>query len=386
MPYAVKKIVSILIISTLISIIGGYFITLNINSEYLSKQQINNYDSLIYLSSQRFPVDRAPKSLIISPDKATIYTLCLEERSIVEIDQKTKKRKRTLKFKPTHGYGFNYTSKKWVKSLKEKPVEGIFTNNGQYLWVSLHNADAVAVWDINDTTSSSNNFNATILEAKTNSLKKLKLDFLETETTPKSISYSQKKDQIYVTNWHDNSFSVIDISEAKNKWNTIKHIKTEGTPRGIVVDEKNNRIIVGNMGSYSLSIYNLTTLELDTIIKNIISPRDIKLTDNKIIVSQSSKEIISIFNRKSLKKEKIIPTADDPRSIAISNNGNFIFVTCYGSNLLQVFNLNNGNKIGEYQSNGGPVGITLYENSTSIEAWVCNYKYSTVKVFTFELK
>ncbi|WP_170178414.1 YncE family protein [Flammeovirga pectinis] len=373
-------------ISTLILIIGGYFITLNFNSEYLSKQHPKNYDSLIYITSQRFPVDRSPKSLLISPNQLHIYALCLEGKSIVEIDQKTRKRQRTLKFKPTEGLGYNYSTKNWVKSTKEKPVEGIFTNNGQYLWVSLHNADAVAVWDINYEPKAKTNYNAFLLDSNSTTPKKIKLDFLDTETTPKSIGYSIKKEQVYVTNWHDNSFSIIDASGDKNEWKTTQHIKTQGTPRGILIDEKYNRIIIGNMGSYSLSIYNLTTLKLDTVIKDVVSPRDIKLTANEIVLSQSSKEIISVYNRGTLKKVRSITTADDPRSIAISKNEKFIFVTCYASDLLQVFNLENGIKVGEYKSNGGPVGITLFENTTIIEAWVCNYKYSTVKVFTFELK
>ncbi|NME67127.1 YncE family protein [Flammeovirga aprica] len=385
-----KKFKYSIIISTLILFVSGYFIFLNTGSEGtpapLLQKEIKTYDSLVYVSSKRFPVDLAPKSILHSKDNSKIYVLCLEALSVIEIDTKTRKRLRTLKFTPSAGMGFDYKTRKWVKSIQEKPVEGVLTHNDRYLWISLHNADGVVVWELKEKSSDFKEFkSASITSIDQN--EKIKLPFFETETTPKFLVNDSINHRILVTNWHDHSFTVIEYNdENPSKWTTSKHLPTSATPRGMLIDQEHHHLWIGNMGSYNLQIFDLKSLELQKTITNVPSPRHFVMNDSLVFISQSSKEIISAYDRKTLQYQFKIKTQDDPRSIAISKDGRFLFSTSYGDNTIEVFDLKRNERIYNLTSHGGPVGITLIESENSIQAWVCNYKFSTVKVFTFALK
>ncbi|WP_044203695.1 YncE family protein [Flammeovirga sp. OC4] len=379
-----------IVISTLIIFVSGYFIFLNKDTEgtpsLLVSHETYQYDSLELISSTRFPVDLAPKSLIHTQDNSKVYVLCLEALSVIEIDTKTKKRIRTLNFKPSAGMGFDYKTRKWVKSIQEKPVEGLLTHNDQYLWISLHNADGVIVWNLKENNNESKNYkSATIVE--NDQINTIKLPFFDTETTPKFLVNDSINNRVIVSNWHDNSLSIIEYNaQNPSHWKTLKHIPTKVTPRGLVVDQKNSTLWLGNMASHNLQIFDLKTFELKTTIQDVISPRHFVKNDSLILISQSSKEIISAYDRKTFQKKFQIKTLDDPRSIAISNNGQFLFCTSYGDNKLEIFDLKTKKRLYSLTSHGGPVGITLLESKKSIQAWVCNYKFSTVNVFTFDLK
>lgn len=390
------RLIKIMTVSTLLFFISGYFLLLNNNTENFPIKFLFNqdnveavvYDSLKFISSLRFPVDRAPKSLLHSKDLSKIYVLCLEDLSVIEIDTKTRKRLRTLKFKPTEGVGFDYKKRKWVKSLQEKPVEGLLTHNDRFLWISLHNADGICVWDLKQRDIIENIESYKKAQVSSNdTLKSIKLPFFETETTPKFIAIDNYNHHLFVSNWHDNSITVIDIKGDQSKnWKTIKHIPTKVTPRGLLVDQENNTLWVGNMASHSISIIDLTTLKTKKEIKHVQSPRHFVMNDSIVIISQSSKEIISGFDRENQLKKIEIETKDDPRSLALSKNGRFLFCTSYADNLLEVFDLKTKRKLYNLVSNGSPVGVTLLEKKDIIEAWVCNYKFSTIKVFTFKMK
>lgn len=373
---------------------SGYSLFLNTNTNphnsplsIFQKNKIKTYDSLIYKSSIRFPVDRAPKSLVHSKNLEKVYVMCLEGMSVIEIDTKTKKRVRTLRFTSSQGMGYNYQKHKWVSSLKEKPVEGILTHNDQYLWISLHNADGVCIWDLNDTSSHLNSpIKAKIIKSDQPD-KTLKLPFFDTETTPKFLTNDTANKRIFVSNWHDNSLSIIQYNNnTPHHWKTIKHISTNATPRGIVIDYKYNVLWVGNMGSHNISIYDLNTFQLVKVIQNIKSPRHLVLSNSSVFISQSSAEIISCFDRKNFTKKYELKTLDDPRSIVLSKNGDFLFSTSYADNKLEVFDIRNKKRIYNLTTNGGPVGISILEKDNTLEAWVCNYKFSTIKVFTFKYK
>ncbi|KXX68768.1 YncE family protein [Flammeovirga sp. SJP92] len=378
----------IIIVSTLIILVSGYFIFLNTDTEGTPSPLVHQkeYDSLVLVSSKRFPVDLAPKSIVSTKDNSKVYVLCLEALSVIEIDTKTRERIRTLKFKPSAGMGFDYKTRKWVKSIQEKPVEGLLTHNDRYLWISLHNADGVVVWDLEKDSVNTNEIKQAYIST-IDKKEKVNLPFFETETTPKFLVNDSIQQKVMVTNWHDNSLTVINYNEEDpSKWKTSKHLTTKVTPRGLLIDQDNQNLWVGNMASHCLQIFDLKSLELKRTIQGVISPRHFVMNDSLLFISQSSKEIISAYDKKSFQKKFQLHTFDDPRSIAISKNGQFLFCTSYGDHKLEVFDLKTKKRIYDLNSNGGPVGITLLETEDYIEAWICNYKFSTVKVFTFALK
>jgi 6-phosphogluconolactonase (cycloisomerase 2 family) len=81
-------------------------------------------------------------------------------------------------------------------------------------------------------------------------------------------------------------------------------------------------------------------------------------------------------------------THGKPRTIILSRNQKFLFATCYASDTVDVFRINDRSfsKLISLPCKGHPVGVDVFEDDKSIEAWVCSYTYGTISVFSFAKK
>jgi len=81
-------------------------------------------------------------------------------------------------------------------------------------------------------------------------------------------------------------------------------------------------------------------------------------------------------------------TNTQPRTIVLSRNHQFLFVTCYTGNTVDVFKINKHSftKLYSLECKGKPVGVDVFEDDDKLEAWVCNYVEGSLKVFTFSKK
>lgn len=344
------------------------------------------YDSIILVESSRMPVGRGVKSVIISPDNQFVYTLNLESMSVYEIDRKTHQKVRELRFTPTQGEGYDYTKREWINSYQEKPVEGCFTHDGKYLWISLHNAGGVVAWNVKHTEDNlqTSKKSAQIIYPD-NSRENTELRFIATGKTPKVISTNTTQERLFVSNWHSNTASILDIAHSNpDRWVKMKDIKTGAIPRGILPSDKDTKLFIGNMGEGSLSVFNINNTQRDTIIKNIPTPRHIIQDEENLFISLSSPEKIIKLSKNGFYEILSQKTADDPRTIALSPDKGLLFCTSYGDDLIEVFRTSDLKKLGSWKSRGGPVGVAICENEGIIEAWVCNYKFATVRVFKFK--
>ncbi|MEI9912749.1 MAG: hypothetical protein WDO71_25770 [Bacteroidota bacterium] len=92
--------------------------------------------------------------------------------------------------------------------------------------------------------------------------------------------------------------------------------------------------------------------------------------------------------RKQVKHYLRAPTHAQPRTIILSKNHKFLFVTCYSSDFVEVFKINNAGftKIASLPCKGHPVGVDVFEDNTKLEAWVCSYSNGSISVFSFNKK
>ena len=81
-------------------------------------------------------------------------------------------------------------------------------------------------------------------------------------------------------------------------------------------------------------------------------------------------------------------TAAQPRTIILSKNQKFMFVTCYSSDTVQVFKINEKgfSKVISLPCKGHPVGVDIFEDNDKLEAWVCSYSNGSISVFSFKKK
>jgi hypothetical protein len=71
-------------------------------------------------------------------------------------------------------------------------------------------------------------------------------------------------------------------------------------------------------------------------------------------------------------------------TIILSKNQKFLFVTCYSSDTVQVFKINEKgfSKVISLPCKGHPVGVDIFEDNDKLEAWVCSYSNGSISVFS----
>jgi YVTN family beta-propeller protein len=328
------------------------------------------------------------KSIWISVDEERVYSINLETLSVQEFDREAKELVRQITFKPTPGTGYNYKERRPIKSLQEKPVEACFTHGGRYLWVSLHNAEGIVVWDLveTDTAVEGRPFKEIVLEDfREGTRTPGRLLWIKTGKTPKVLAATRDGRYLFVANWHSHTVSVIDVSsESPEGWTKMRDIEAGRIPRGMALSEDDRYLYVGAMGGSTIRVFDTHTLERVKDIPVDPNPRHLVILGGSLFVSiNSGARVLKI----DLGSDRVVAAADTdttPRTIELSPDGRFVFVTCYYADTVQAFSSDDLTLVAEWDSSVHPVGIDLYQEGQLIEAWIANYTSGTVKVITLE--
>jgi DNA-binding beta-propeller fold protein YncE len=169
----------------------------------------------------------------------------------------------------------------------------------------------------------------------------------------------------------------------------VNTIPVSSIPRGIVVDDKNNKSFVAIMGGASLAVINNTNWKKDTDMVVQSNPRHIVMdTSGHIFVSYNRLAKIACIDAATGQSLFTATTHAQPRTIILSKNHKFLFVTCYSSDFVDVYKINADNfeKIVSLPCKGHPVGVDIFENNDTLEAWVCSYSNGSISVFSFNKK
>jgi 6-phosphogluconolactonase (cycloisomerase 2 family) len=358
--------------------------------------------SLKLLKSETITTGVGVKSVLMHPSGKTVYSINLEDMSVHEFDRLNRRTVRILKFVATPGTGFDYTNKKWVSSFEEKPVESHLTHDGRFLWISLHNASGVAVWDLQgsgDTcvagrpykeahvhgTTQSDSEESPDMQSQGPKGRKIRLLFIKTGKTPKVITSSSDGRYLFVANWHSDSVSVLQIDSPEPKdWSVVRTLASGRIPRGLSVSRDSKYLYVADMGGSVMTVYDLSTFSKAREINVGRNPRHIVDDGSHMYVSlNQTAKLVSV----SVAKGVIDASADtckSPRTIALGANRSIAFVVCYHSDRLQAFAVPDLNLMNSWESPGHPVGVDTWEDGPALEVWVANYMAGTIKVFSFD--
>lgn len=329
------------------------------------------------------------KSILIHPDGKRAYSINLEGMSVYEIDRQSRGILRKLSFVPHRGEGYNYKTKEVIQSYAEKPVEAHFTHNGRYLWVSLHNAEGIVAWDLEGDSfaimggefkeAAVRTYKGKRLEKKRN----VKLFFIKTGKTPKIISSTVDGRFLFVSNWHSNTVSVIDIASAEpSGWRKIKDISVR-IPRGLAATPDSALLYIAEMGAEHIIEIDLKTLKRKRRMHVGLNPRHIILSGDKLYVSLNLDSKLAVLNLSDGTVKKT-DTCVRPRTIAMPRDTDLIFSVCYRGEQLQAFQARDLSLIDSWPSKSHPVGLDVYGPVDGrIEAWVANYSSGTLKIFNF---
>ncbi|HEX4876218.1 MAG TPA: YncE family protein [Chitinophagaceae bacterium] len=362
------------------------------------------YNSLEYEKKEILTAAEGTKSVLFNSTGSKLYAMNLEGMSVYEFDRASRKISREFKFTPTRGMGWDYNKSRPIASWQEKPVEACFSHNDQILWVSLHNAEGIVPIWVND--FSKNNAGRTAEPAGRTGGQKTKpvtviypgiskkdsfrVPLIETGKTPKVISRTADSKYLLVSNWHSRTASVLEMDENKMPYGkVISTIPVSAIPRGIAVDDKHKKSYLAIMGGSSLYVVDNNTWKTDSIMNVWSSPRHVVMdTSGRLFVSYNSLGTIACIEAATGKQLFTASTHAQPRTIVLSKNYQFIFVTCYSSDYVDVYKINADNfeKVASLPCPGHPVGVDVFENDDKLEAWVCSYSSGSISIFSFKKK
>jgi DNA-binding beta-propeller fold protein YncE len=357
---------------------------------------LNPYDNIIYSKTELLHAAPGTKSVLFNSTGSKLYAMNLEGMSVYEFDQASKKVTKEFKFKPTKGTGWDYTKEKPIPSYQEKPVEACLSHDDKILWVSLHNAEGIVPIRIDSVEANKKTTGTQAAKKVTvhypGSIKKdsFEVPLITTGKTPKIISRTADNKYLLVSNWHSYNVSVLEMNEEVYPYaKVISTIPVSAIPRGIVVDDKNNRSYVAIMGGASIAVINNTVWMKEDEIQVASNPRHIVMdTSGKLFVSYNKLAKIACIDAATGKTLFTATTPAQPRTIMLSKNHKFLFVTCYSSDKVEVFKINDNSftRIISLPCKGHPVGVDIFEDNDKLEAWVCSYSNGSISVFSFNKK
>ena len=352
------------------------------------------YSQLTYQKEEVLAAAPGTKSVIFNSDATKLYAMNLEGMSVYEFDQTSRKLIREFKFKPTIGTGWDYSTDKPIRSFEEKPVEACFSHGDSILWISLHNAEGIVPIYVK---SEQPHFeHITGATAKKISIRytgseeqdSVFIPLIKTGKTPKIISRTADSKYLLVSNWHSYNVSVLELNKESFPYGkVINTIPVSSIPRGIVVDDNKGMSYIAIMGGSSIVVVNNKTWKTEKTIEVASNPRHVVMDNaGRLFVSYNKLAKVACIDPETGKTLFTTSTHAQPRTIFLSKNHKFLFVTCYSGNMVDVFKVNDNSfsKIASLPSKGKPVGVDIYENDDTLEAWVCSYTDGAIRVYSFK--
>jgi len=324
----------------------------------------------------------SPKSAIVSPDGSNVYVLNLESCSVTVYDTKTRDLIKTIYFPQTYGEGWNYETETPIDSIAQKPVEGAFSGDGRYLWVSFHNDSAVVVYDTTgkgfEPSLHPSTIEATIKHSD-GSVTYQSLLRIPVGKTPKIITVSPDEKTVAVSNWHGLSVSIIDAETFK----VIKTIPVSEVPRGMVFTPDGKLLYVAIMYETYLEIIDTSTWKITGMVPDTgPAPRDLSIdAKGKYIYCSVNQDYTVVkIDTSTNKVVDSLPVGNRPRTIRFSPDETLLYVCCYGSNKLYIIDVETFTITGSIQTGENPVGADVTPKGT---IWITNQGDGTVTVIEF---
>jgi DNA-binding beta-propeller fold protein YncE len=355
------------------------------------------YSHIVYEKTEVLKAAPGTKSVLFNADGSKLYAMNLEGMSIYEFDQTSRSVIREFKFAPTRGTGWDYTTDKPISSYEEKPVEACLSHDDKILWVSLHNAEGIVPIRVDDNEENEQ------APSGEQALKKITVNYpgknekdsfwvplVKTGKTPKVISKTADDKHLLVSNWHSYTVSVLEMDTAQfPAARIIDTIPVAAIPRGIAVDDDEKKSYVAIMGGSVIDVINNETWEKEEPIQVVSNPRHVVAdTSGRLFVSYNKLAKIACVDPSTGKTLFTTTTHAQPRTLILSKNQQFLFVTCYSSDFVDVYKINETQfeKVASLPCKGHPVGVDIFEDDSKLEAWVCSYTNGLINVFSFKKK
>jgi YVTN family beta-propeller protein len=315
----------------------------------------------------------APKSVRSSSDGVVSAHNMMYRHSVTVYDAKTFKLIHTIPDSVSlKDFGFsNYSG-----NYKGAPVEGTFSPDGKYLYVSNY---AMYGKGFNkegtDTCSPANGYDKSFVYRINRSNYQIDAVY-PVGSVPKVVEVTPDNKYVLVANWCSYNVSVISVE--KNK--VVKTVKIGRYPRGIAINNDSTKAYVAEMGGNRIHVIDMQDFTT-TYIPIGSNPRAIVLSpDNSMMyVTMNLSGKVASWDLVNNKAGKSVKTGNAARSLAINADGSHLFVVNYKSDTMSRVRTSDMKVTQNINVCNEPIGIT-YDNPTG-NTWIACYK-GQIKIYS----
>jgi YVTN family beta-propeller protein len=261
-------------------------------------------------------------------------------------------------------YGYS----KYSSIYKGSPVEGAYSPDGKYLYVTNYAMYGKGFnREGHDICSPASGYDTSFLYRV--NLAKYEIDNVyPVGSVPKVVEVTPDNKFVLVSNWCSYDLTVISIASQK----VVKTIKIGRYPRGIAVSNDSKFAYVAEMGGNQIHVIDLEDFS-KTYIPIGSNPRAIVLSpDNSMMyVTMNLSGKVASWDLINNKAGKSVKTGKAARSLAISSDGTALFVVNFVSNTISKVRTSDMKVFQSIKACNEPIGIT-YDSPTS-RTWVACY-------------
>ena len=315
----------------------------------------------------------APKSVRSSSDGVVSAHNMMYRHSVTVYDAKTFELMRTISDSVSlKDFGFSKYSGKY----KGAPVEGTFSPDGKFLYVSNY---AMYGKGFNkegtDTCSPADGYDKSFVYRINRS--NYQIDGVyPVGSVPKVVEVTPDNKYVLVANWCSYTVSVISVELNK----VVKTVKIGRYPRGIAINNDSTKAYVAEMGGNRIHVIDLQDFTT-TYIPIGSNPRAIVLSpDNSMMyVTMNLSGKVASWDLVNNKAGKSVKTGNAARSLAINADGSHLFVVNYKSDTMSRIRTSDMKVTQNIKVCNEPIGIT-YDLPTG-NTWIACYK-GQIKIYS----
>lgn len=315
----------------------------------------------------------APKSVRSSSDGVVSAHNMMYRHSVTVYDAKTFELMRTIPDSVSlKDFGFSKYSGKY----KGAPVEGTFSPDGKFLYVSNY---AMYGKGFNkegtDTCSPADGYDKSFVYRINRS--NYQIDGVyPVGSVPKVVEVTPDNRYVLVANWCSYTVSVISVELNK----VVKTVKIGRYPRGIAINNDSTKAYVAEMGGNRIHVIDLQDFTTSYIPIGS-NPRAIVLSpDNSTMyVTMNLSGKVASWDLVNNKAGKSVKTGNAARSLAINADGSHLFVVNYKSDTMSRVRTSDMKVTQNIKVCNEPIGIT-YDLPTG-NTWIACYK-GQIKIYS----
>ena len=314
-----------------------------------------------------------PKSVRSSGDGVVSAHNMMYRHSVTIYDAKTFELLNTV---PDSVSLKNYGYSQNAGNYKGAPVEGSFSPDGKYLYVSNYSMYGRGYnKEGHDICSPSSGYDKSFVYRINRSNYEIDAVY-PVGSVPKVVEVTPDNKYVLAANWCSYTVSVISVHENK----VIKTIKIGRYPRGIAISNDSKRAYVAEMGGNRIHVIDLEDFTI-TYIPVGSNPRAIVLSpDNtKMYVTMNVSGKVASWDLTANRAGKSVKTGEAARSLAISADGSTLYVVNFKSGTMSRVRTIDMKVTQNIKVCKEPIGITY--DVPSGNTWVACYQ-GQIKIYS----